>query len=303
MPGQGSRHITVADLKADHVGPSLGAVIDKINQAERVLPEKERNNKRLSNEFAASKRKWDSAAATGDELTKRGIKLMAELQQLNREKRKHEEAQAKVKEEFENSRRESIESQEDVDIWTKKLTSAKKAKRILTTGRDQIANLQAQISASGKEWLSEDVIRAGNKALKHYDDLKAEGRIDDIVLKEYQAEILEAKKVMGDALWDLMLIQKEADDNNETVIILKRSLLVKYLWYQNLTRDHPQCNETLKSLRSAAEKEEENNRQVAKATEICNQILIELDCVEETTDVELRFSEEAKAVAEGLIWN
>ena len=57
MPGQGSRHITVADLKADHVGPSLGAVIDKINQAERVLPEKERNNERLSNEFASSKRK------------------------------------------------------------------------------------------------------------------------------------------------------------------------------------------------------------------------------------------------------
>ena len=59
MPGQGSRHITVADLKADHVGPSLSAVIDRINQAERELPEKERNNKRLSNEFAASKRKWD----------------------------------------------------------------------------------------------------------------------------------------------------------------------------------------------------------------------------------------------------
>ena len=158
MPGQGSRHITVADLKADHVGPSLGAVIDKINQAERVLPEKERNNERLSNEFATSKRKWDLAAATGDELTKRGIKLMAELQQLNKEKRKHEEAQAKVKEEFENSRRESIESQKDVDIWTKELTSAKKAKRILTTGRDKIANLQATISASGKDWLAKDVI-------------------------------------------------------------------------------------------------------------------------------------------------
>ena len=32
MPGQGSRHITVADLKADHVGPSLDAVIDEIDQ-------------------------------------------------------------------------------------------------------------------------------------------------------------------------------------------------------------------------------------------------------------------------------
>ena len=119
----------------------------------------------------------------------------------------------------------------------------------------------------------------------------------------YQAEVLEAKKVMGDALWDLMLIQKEADDNNQTVTILKRSLLVKYLWYRNLTSDHPQCNETLKSLRSAKEKESNNTRQVAIATEICDQILIKLDCVEETTDVELRFLQEAKEVAEGLIWN
>ena len=47
MPGQGSRNITVADLKADHVGPSLDAVIDEINQAERELPEKERNNKKV----------------------------------------------------------------------------------------------------------------------------------------------------------------------------------------------------------------------------------------------------------------
>ena len=150
MPGQGSRHITVADLKADRVGPSLDAVIDEINQVERELPEKESNNERLSNKFAKSKRKWDSAAATGDELTKRGIKLMTELQQLNKEKKKHEEAQAKLKEEFENSRRESIESQKDVDIWTKKLTSAKKAKRTLTRGRNEIANLQATISLSGK---------------------------------------------------------------------------------------------------------------------------------------------------------
>ena len=107
---------------------------------------------------------------------------------------------------------------------------------------------------------------------------------------------------MGDALWDLMLIQMEADDNDETVTILKSSLLIKYLWYRNLTSDHPQCNETLKLPRSA-KKENDNTRQVATATEICDQIFIELDCVEETTDVELRFSQEAKDVAEGLIWN
>ena len=108
---------------------------------------------------------------------------------------------------------------------------------------------------------------------------------------------------MGDALWELMLIQKEADKNNQTVTILKRSLLVKYLWYRNLTSDHPQCNETLKSLRSAMEKEEENTRQVATATYICNQIMCKLDCVEDTTTVELKFSQEAKNVAKGIIWN
>ena len=42
MPGQGSRNITVADLKPDHVGPLLDAVIDEINQAKRELPERER---------------------------------------------------------------------------------------------------------------------------------------------------------------------------------------------------------------------------------------------------------------------
>ena len=302
MPGQASRHITVADLKTDRVGPQLDAVIVEINQVERELPEKESNNERLSNEFAKSKRKWDLATATGDEMAKKGIKLMTELQKLNEEKKKHEEIQAKLKEEFENSRRESIESQEELDTWTRRLTSAKKAKRTLTRGRNKIANLQATISASGKDWMAKDVIQAANKALRHFDDLKAEGRIDDIVLKEYQAEVLEAKKVMGDALWDLMLIQMEADDNNETVTLLKSSLLIKYLWYRNLTSDHPQSNETLKSLRSA-KKENDNTRQVATATEICDQIFIELDCVEETTDVELRFSQEAKDVAEGLIWN
>ena len=184
MPGQGSRHIIVADLKPDHVGPSLDAVIDEINQAERELPEKERNNKRLSDEFTTSKRKWDLGEATGKALARKGVKLIAELQKLNKEKKKHKEAQAKVKEEFESFRRKSSESQKDFDIWTKKLTSAKKAKRTLTTGREEIANLQATIHASGKEWLAKDVTRAGKKALNHFNDLRAEGRIDDIELKE-----------------------------------------------------------------------------------------------------------------------
>ena len=303
MPGQGSRHITVADLKADHVGPSLDAVIDEINQAERELPEKERNNKRLSDEFATSKRKWDLAEATRNELTRKGIELMAELQKLNKEKERHEEAQAKVKEEFDSARRKSSESQKEVDIWTKKLTSAKKAKRTLKTGREEIANLQATIQASGKEWLAKDVTWAGNKVLNHFDDKKQERMIDDTKLKEYETEVLQAKKVMGNALWELMLIQKEADKNGQTVTILKKSLIVKYLWNQGLTSNHPQCNQTLKLLCSATKNEEENTRQVATATYICNLIMCKLDCVEDTTTVELKFSQEAKNVAKGIIWN
>ena len=303
MPGQGSRNITVADLKPDHVGPSLDAVIDEINQAERELPEREKNNRRLSDEFETSKRKWEAAEATEKALSRKGVELMTALQQLDKEKKEHKVAHAKAKEEFESSRRTSSESQNDLDIRTKRLASAKRAKRTLTTGRNEIANLQEKIHETGKRWLTKDVTRAGNEALNHYDDLRAEGRINDSVLKEYQAEISEAKKVMGDALWDLMLVQQDADDNNQTVTILKRDLLVKYLKYRNLTRNHPQCNETLKSLCSAKEKEDENARQVATATEICDQIMCELDCIEETTSVELIFTQEAKNVAEGIIWN
>ena len=51
------------------------------------------------------------------------------------------------------------------------------------------------------------------------------------------------------------------------------------------------------------EKEEENTRQVATATYICNQIMCELDCVEDTTTVELKFLQEVKNVAKGIIWN
>ena len=190
MPGQGSRHITVADLKTDHVGPSLDAVIDEINQAQRELPEKERTNKRLSDELATSKRKWDLAEETGNELTRKGIKLMADLQKLNKEKKEHEEAQAKVKEEFDSARRKSSDSQKEVDIWTRKLTSAQKAQRTLKTGREEIAELQASIQASGRTWMEKDVTRAGNEVLNHFDDLKAEGRIDDTKLEEYEAEVL-----------------------------------------------------------------------------------------------------------------
>ena len=303
MPGQASRHITVADLKTDHIGPSLDAVIDDINQAQKELPEKERTNKNSLDALAASKRKLDLSEETGNKLKKRGIQLMTDLQKVNKEKKEHEVAEAKVKEEFDSARRKSSDSQKEVDIWTRKLTSAQKAKRILKTGREEIAELQASIQASGRAWMAKDVTRAGNRVLNYFDDKKQEGTIDDTKLKEYETEVLQAKKVMGNALWELMLIQKEADKNGQTVTILKKSLIVKYLWNQGLTSNHPQCNQTLKSLCSATKNEEENTQQVATATYVCTLIMCKLDCIEDTTTEHLKFSQQAKDVAKGIIWN
>ena len=174
MPGQGSRHITVAELKTDHIGPLLDAVIDDINQAQRELPEKERTNTKSLEAFAASKRKLDLSEETGNKLKKRGIQLMTDLQKVNKEKKEHEVAEAKVKEEFDSARRKSSDSQKEVDIWTQKLSSAQKAQQTLKTGRAEIAELQAAINASGKERMAKGVIRAGDKVLNHFDDQKQE---------------------------------------------------------------------------------------------------------------------------------
>ena len=151
--------------------------------------------------------------------------------------------------------------------------------------------------------MAKDVTRAGNKVLNHFNDKKQERMIDDTKLKEYETEVLQAKKVMGNALWELMLIQKEADKNGQTVTILKKSLIVKYLWNRGLTSNHPQCNQTLKSLCSALKNEEENTQQVATATYVCTLIMCELDCIEDTTTEHLKFSQQAKDVAKGIIWN
>ena len=88
------------------------------------------------------------------------------------------------------------------------------------------------------EWMEEDVEGAGDEVLNHLDDLKADSRIDDAKFGEYKAEVLQAKKIMGDALWELMLIQKEADENKQTATIFKESLHVKYFWERKLTRKH-----------------------------------------------------------------
>ena len=91
-------------------------------------------------------------------------------------------------------------SQEDVDHLTRKLNSAQKAKQTLTSGRTQIAELQAAANASGKKWMTEDVIGAGDKVFNHFDDQKEEGMIDDAKLNEYKTEAVKAKKVMWNTL-------------------------------------------------------------------------------------------------------
>ena len=39
------------------------------------------------------------------------------------------------------------------------------------------------------------------------------------------------------------------------------------------------------------------------ATDVCNRFMCKLDCIEDTTNEELKFSQEAKNMAKGIIWN
>ena len=48
MVGQASKHLTVADLKTDHVGRLLREAMDKIKHVQEELPEKEKANKEIS---------------------------------------------------------------------------------------------------------------------------------------------------------------------------------------------------------------------------------------------------------------
>ena len=185
---------------------------------------------------------------------------MTELQKVNKEKKKNEEAQAKVQEELESDRRKSSDSQEDVDRWTRKLSSAQKAQRVLKTRRAEIAELQAAINASGREWMAKDVTWAGDEVLNHFDNKKQERMIDNTKLKKYETEVKQAKKVMGDALWELMLIKMEGDKNGQPVIVLKKSLNSKYLWNRGLTSNQPQRGGMLNLLCSATKNEKEHTR-------------------------------------------
>ena len=96
MVGQASKHITVADLKTDHVGPLLKEAIDEINHVQGELPEKERVNKEFLDALSSTKRKLKLVEEDRNNLKKKGIKLMTALQKVNKEKRKNEEAHDKV---------------------------------------------------------------------------------------------------------------------------------------------------------------------------------------------------------------
>lgn len=80
-----------------------------------------------------------------------------------------------------------------------------------------------------------EVIKAGNMALIIIDDLKEEALVDDTKAKEYQAEVVKAKLVMGKPLWQLMLITMEGDKKEQPVTQLKSELNIKYHWERELS--------------------------------------------------------------------
>ena len=136
---------------------------------------------------------------------------MTALQKNNDAKKKNEEVHNKVKVEFKRAKRKSTDSQEEVDHLNKKLNSAQKAKWTLISGGMHIAELNATANASGRQWMTDEVIKAGDKVLIIIDNLKEEAIVDDTKAKEYWAEVMKAKSVMGKPLWQLMLITMEGD--------------------------------------------------------------------------------------------
>ena len=65
MVGQASKHLTVADLKTDHVGPLLKEVIDEINHVQEEVPEKERVNKEFLDALTLTTRKLNTVKEDG----------------------------------------------------------------------------------------------------------------------------------------------------------------------------------------------------------------------------------------------
>ena len=102
---------------------------------------------------------------------------------------------------------------------------------------------------------------------------------------------------------ELMLIIMEGDKNEQPATVLKNSLNIKYLWKQGLSDNHLKCKQKRKLLCSATKIGDEHSRQVETATYVCNLIMCELDCIEDTTTEILQFLHQAKDVAKGIIWN
>ena len=127
MVGQASKHLTVADLKTDHVGPSLKEAINEIKHLQEELPEKEKVNEEYAAALKSETLKLNTVKENRDTLTKKGIKLMTALQTNKDRKKKNEEAQNEVQAEFDQPKRKSTGSKEEIDHLNKKLNSAQKA--------------------------------------------------------------------------------------------------------------------------------------------------------------------------------
>ena len=135
MVCQASKHLTVTDLKTYHVRLSLKDTMNEIKQAQEKLPEKEKINKEFADALKSTTLKLNTVKENRDTLTKKGIKLLADLQKNKEAKKKNEEAQNEVQAEFDQAKRKSTGSQEDVDHLNKKHNSAQKAQQTLTSGK------------------------------------------------------------------------------------------------------------------------------------------------------------------------
>ena len=108
---------------------------------------------------------------------------------------------------------------------------------------------------------------------------------------------------LGKSLWEFMLITMEGDKNKQPANLQKNDLNIKYLWEQELSENHLEHKKKYKTLCSVTKVEEKHSWQVETATYICNLIMCELDCIEDTTTEYLQFLQQAKDVAKGIIWN
>ena len=187
-------------MKKDHVGLLLKEAMTEIKHVLEELPEKEKVNEEYAAALKSETLKLNTVKENRDTLTKKGIKLMTALQKNKDTKKKNEAAQNKVQAKFNQAKCKSTGSQEEVDHLNKKLNSAQKAQLTLASGKMQIAELNAKAKASGKQWMTNNVIQAGNTAL--IVDLNDDAVVDDtywggdLKAKEYPTKVMKAKLIM-----------------------------------------------------------------------------------------------------------